>query len=79
MRHFMNIFRFDTICNITQEPQELQRFNSTCCFIGKSATIKFHPLLTKNKGINGNCFSTSKQQLLKLLSVAINSQRYSNS
>ena len=31
-------FRFETICNITQEPQELQRYrDSTCGFIDKSA------------------------------------------
>ncbi len=24
---------FDTICNITQEPQELQRYNRACGFI----------------------------------------------
>ena len=32
-------FDFDTICNITKEPQELQRFNCTCGFIDKSAVI----------------------------------------
>ncbi len=26
----MKNFRFDTICNITQEPQELQRLNCDC-------------------------------------------------
>ncbi len=29
---FMKSFRFDTICNITQEPQELQRYN--CAYHG---------------------------------------------
>ena len=28
---FMKNFRFDTICNITQEPQELQRCNLCMC------------------------------------------------
>ncbi len=32
----MKNFRFNTICNITQEPQELQRYNRACRFIGKS-------------------------------------------
>ncbi len=30
---FMKNFRFNTICNITQEPQELQRYNRACRFI----------------------------------------------
>ncbi len=33
--------------NITQEPQELQRYNRACRFIGKSAVIKCHQLLSK--------------------------------
>ena len=33
----MKHFRFDTICNITQEPQELQTFNYACICIGKSS------------------------------------------
>ena len=32
---FMKDFRFDTICNITREPQEVQRYNKclrvVCC------------------------------------------------
>ena len=31
--HFMKKFRFNTICNITQEPQELQWYNRACRFI----------------------------------------------
>ena len=30
----MKNFRFDTICNITQDPHELQRSNCACWFIG---------------------------------------------
>ncbi len=48
----MKNFRFNTICNITQEPQELQRYNLACRFIGKSAVIKCHQLLSKNVSIN---------------------------
>ncbi len=36
----MTNFRFNTICNITQELQELQRYNRACWFIGKSDVIK---------------------------------------
>ncbi len=39
---FMKDFRFDTICNSTQEPQDLQKFNCACEF------IKYHQLLSKN-------------------------------
>ncbi len=38
---FMKNFRFDTICNITQEPQEYAEIHCDCEFIGKSAVIKF--------------------------------------
>ncbi len=38
----MKNFRFNIICNITQEPQELQSYNHACRFIGKSAVIKCH-------------------------------------
>ena len=38
---------FNTICNITQEPQELQRFNCVCGSISKFAVIKYHQLLSK--------------------------------
>ncbi len=52
MGRFMKNFRFNTICNITQEPQELQRYNHACRFIGKSAVIKCHQLLSKVTSIN---------------------------
>ena len=49
---FVKNFHFDAICNITQEPQELtvkQRLkNCTCGFIGKSAMIKYHQLLSQD-------------------------------
>ncbi len=48
----MKNFRFNTICNITQEPQELQRYNRACRFIGKSAVIECHQLLIKGTSIN---------------------------
>ena len=50
---FMKNFRFDTICNITQKAQKLQRFNCVCGFIGKSALIKCHQLLSKVISMNG--------------------------
>ena len=40
---FMKNFRFDTICNITQE---LLRFNCDWGFIVKSVVIKYHQLLS---------------------------------
>ncbi len=46
----MKNFRFNTICNITQE--ELQRYNRACRFIGKSAVMKCHQLLSKVTSIN---------------------------
>ncbi len=33
---------FNTICNITQKPKELPRYNRACRFIGKCAVIKYH-------------------------------------
>ncbi len=48
----MKNFRFKTICNITQEPQELQRYNRAGRFIGKSAVIKCHQVLSKVTSIN---------------------------
>ncbi len=42
----MKNFRCDNICNITQAPQNLQRY-CACGFIGKSAVIKYHQLLSK--------------------------------
>ncbi len=38
---FMKNFHNDTICNITHEPQELQRFNCACVFIYKSIVCLF--------------------------------------
>ena len=53
----MTNFCFDTICNITQEPQEMQRFNRACGFISKYAVIKYDQLLSKDISINGkSCF-----------------------
>ncbi len=48
----MKNFRFNTICNITQEPQELQRYNRACGFIGESAVIKCDQVLSKVTSIN---------------------------
>ncbi len=48
----MKTFRLDTICNISQEPQELQKFNYACRFIGE-AVIKYHKLLSKVTSIDG--------------------------
>ncbi len=44
---FMKDFCLNTICNITQELQELQRLKYVCVFIVKSAVIKYHQLLSK--------------------------------
>ncbi len=49
---FYEELRFNTICNITQEPQELQRYNRACRFIDKSAVIKCHQLLSKVTNVN---------------------------
>ncbi len=51
-RCFMKNFRLNTICNITQEPQELRRYNRACRFSGKSAVIKCHQLQSKVTSIN---------------------------
>ncbi len=48
----MKNFSFNTICNITQEPQELQRYNRASRFIGKSTVIKCHQVLLKVTSIN---------------------------
>ncbi len=37
---FIKNFRFDTICNINEESQEIERFTCASGFIGKSAVIK---------------------------------------
>ena len=49
---FMN-FRFDSICNITREPQQLQRFNCACGFISKSFFVIKHQLLSKVQVLTG--------------------------
>ncbi len=46
----MKNFRFNTICNITQKPKELQRYNRACRFIGKCAVIKYQ-LLSKASSV----------------------------
>ena len=46
-------FRFYTICNITQDPQELRRYNCISEFFSKSDEIKYHQLLSKVKCIYG--------------------------
>ena len=51
--YFMKNFHFDAICNITQEPQELQRFNCACGFISKSTVIRYHQLLSTVISSNG--------------------------
>ncbi len=48
----MKNFRFNTMCNITQEPQELQGYNRACRFIGKSTGIKCHQVLSKVTSTN---------------------------
>ena len=40
-------YTFRRACNITQEPLKLQSFNCACGFIGKSALIKYHQLMTR--------------------------------
>ncbi len=56
----IGVVRFNTICNITQEPQELQRYNRACRFIGKAAVIKCHQVLSKVlQVLTGDRFSTS--------------------
>ena len=49
---FMKNFHFDSICNITQDSQDLQQYNCACGFIHKSAVIKCHQLLSKAISIN---------------------------
>ena len=39
---FWRTFVYKIFCNITQEPQELQKFNCVCGFIGKCDAIKYH-------------------------------------
>ena len=49
----MKNFRFDTIYNITQEPQKLPKYNFASGFIGKSAVLKYNQVLSKVINING--------------------------
>ena len=60
----MKNFRFNAICNITQELQELQKYNRACRFTGKSAVVQYHELLSKLQVLTGDRYSTSLQQLL---------------
>ncbi len=48
---FMKNFRFDINCNITQEPQELQKLSCACGFIGKSPAIKYHRYCCQLNGL----------------------------
>ncbi len=48
----MKFIRFDIICNITQEPRELQRFNCDSGFIGKSTAIKLSSAVKKYKYVH---------------------------
>ncbi len=64
----MKKFRFNIICNITQELQELQRYNRAYRFIYKSAVIKYHQLMSTITSIvvfhfmlQLNCVSSSLQ------------------
>ena len=55
---FVKNFCFGTFCNITQEPQELQRFTCASGFIGKSAEKKHYQWLSKCVSINKKlCFN----------------------
>ncbi len=57
---FMKNFRFNTLCNITQEPQELQRYNRACRLISKSAVINDVIICyQKLQVLTGDRFSTS--------------------
>ncbi len=51
---FMKYFRFETICNIAQDPQNLLRFNCACWIIdNQSAVIKYPLLFSTVISING--------------------------
>ncbi len=58
--HFMKNFHFDTICNISREPQELQYRDSIVpagSLAHKSAVIKYQQLLSKVTSSNRqSCF-----------------------
>ncbi len=55
---FMKNFSFDTIWNIIQELQRWYK-NFACWFIGKSAVVKYHQLLSQVTNATGNRVSTS--------------------
>ena len=60
-RRFTNNFRFNTFCNITRVPQELQRYNCA-----KSTVIKYHQLPSKvirNSVSNSFFFHPSLKEL----------------
>ena len=56
---FMKNFRFDTLCNITQEPQELQILNNAFGFIGKPVMINVTNCCHKLQVLAANRVSTS--------------------
>ncbi len=43
----MKNFCFTTICNTTQGPPELEKYNCICGFTSKSVVIKYYQLLSK--------------------------------
>ncbi len=65
----MKNFRFNTICNITQEPQELERYNRACRFIGlvccdkmSSGAIKARFAFCSHTGLlskSANCYNST--------------------
>ncbi len=66
----MKDFRFDTICNITQDPHDQHRFKCACFgSIGKSAVIKKITNCYQNtyKELTENSVLTSWQHLPPLL------------
>ena len=55
----MGLFEEVSFCNITQEPEVLQRFNNCACpLTSKSAVIKYHQVVNITDS-NGNRISTS--------------------
>ena len=76
----MIILEIRVILSVTEElsfrwflqPQELQRFNCACGFIGKSARIKYHQLLSKVKCTNGKSPFDQLATALSPINVIIN-------
>ncbi len=64
----MRNFRFDTICNITHDPQKPQRL---CLWTHHRQVSCDHQLLTKVTSINGNRVSTRQYQQLPPVRLAI--------